>query len=120
MVRRIKNKLGNVDYQSMAQDFVISFSPGALDDLRAIEYLKAAYRFFRFHFDGLEVISAYIHRDETTPHLHIRIAYFDLDRYKFVQKELMQKGITKIDNIRDAFHCASEGYLSKGFMFCSV
>jgi hypothetical protein len=103
MIRRLKRANRKEEYQSMAADYVVTFSNGALDDETALAYLQKAFRFFKYHFDGFEIISAAIHFDEATPHLHLRVSYFNVDLMKFQQDTAMKAGLTDINHIRDEF-----------------
>ncbi len=50
-------------------EFVVTFSPGALDDKQANAYLKDSLRWIRSNFGKDNLVAAVIHRDEKTPHL---------------------------------------------------
>jgi hypothetical protein len=105
MLRSLKNKkTGERELPSMAQEFIFTHSPKALSETKSIEYLRLADKFLREWFDGLEVLGSVIHLDETTPHLHFEVTYFDLGRAKFCQSELQDKGKTDITAIREAWN----------------
>jgi len=104
-VRKKKNKKTNVfEYPSVAQEFVFTYSNGALTDAQGIEYLKLAERFMtEWYGSQIELLQSVIHLDEKTPHIHIDFAYFDLEQGKFCQKELQAHGKTDITAIREAW-----------------
>ena len=105
MLRSLKNKkTGEKELPSMAQEFIFTHSPKALTESESIEFLKLADKFLREWFDGLEVLGSVIHLDETTPHLHFDVTYFDLNRAKFCQSELQDQGKTDIVAIREAWN----------------
>jgi len=105
MLRSLKNKkTGEKELPSMAQEFIFTHSPDALTEVDSIEYLKLADKFLREWFKGLEVLGSVIHLDETTPHLHFDVTYFDLNRAKFCQSELQDQGKTDIVAIREAWN----------------
>jgi len=102
-IRKMKNvQSGEMEYQSTCQEFVISSSPN-FDKTKSVEYLKKADIFFKKRFKNCEIISSEIHLDETTPHLHIIISYFDINKKKWIQKELSKAKITDFDRIRNDF-----------------
>ena len=104
MLRKLKNKkTGEREYPSMAQEFIFTHSSGAMSEIESIKYLKLADKFLREWFGDCEVISSIIHLDETTPHLHFDVSYFDTSLGKFRQAELQKEGKTDINNIRKAW-----------------
>jgi len=104
MLRKLKNKkTGEKEYPSMAQEFIFTYSPGALTEEQGIRYLKLADKFLREWFADFEVIASIIHLDETTPHLHFDLSYFDMVQGKFRQAELQAEGKTDINAIRQAW-----------------
>jgi hypothetical protein len=105
MLRSLKNKKsGERELPSMAQEFIFTHSPKALSESESIAYLRLADKFLREWFDGLEVLGSVIHLDETTPHLHFEVTYFDLNKAKFCQSELQDRGKTDIKAIREAWN----------------
>jgi len=101
--KTLNKKNGNMELSSLSQEFVISSSPDFLSEKESIEYLKKADLFLRKWFPDCEVLQSVIHLDETTPHLHFHISYFDQNNKKFIQKTMSQVGLTDINKIRNAF-----------------
>lgn len=96
-------KTKNIEESALSQQIVFTHSPGIMSEDDSIKYLKLADKFIRNWFQDNEVISSVIHLDETTPHLHVDIAYFDKNDKRFNQKILFESGKTDFDAIRDAF-----------------
>ncbi len=104
MIRRnLDKKTSKYKWKGMWQELVFTYSPGALSEEDAIEYLKQAHQFVINRFPECDVISSIIHLDETTLHLHIHIDYFDMNDARFIQDELANTGRTNINNIRNDF-----------------
>ena len=104
-IRKTLNKKTNeMELGAMSQEFIISSSPDFFKtEEENIQYLKNADKFLREWFPNCEVLQSTIHLDETTPHLHFHISYFDEVNKKFIQKEMSKKGLTDINKIREAF-----------------
>ena len=68
-----------------------------------IRYLKDAYEYLKKRFKGQDVINAVIHLDESKPHLHMVISYFNKELGKWNQRGLDQEGITKLHNLLKDF-----------------
>lgn len=106
------------EYPALSQQFVFSFSHGALSEKDGIEYLRRADEFIREWFEKNEIISSIIHRDETTDHIHIDVAYWNRFEKRFNQKELTQdkdqkgRGKTDISRIREAFQKEVANYFN--------
>ena len=62
-----------------------------------IEYLKEAEQWLRNKFQGQEVISSVIHRDESKPHLHISFSYYNIDLNKWNQRGLKEQKLTNLN-----------------------
>lgn len=88
---------------SLNQQFVFTYSNGALSEEQGVEMLKRSDQFIRNWFLKNEIISSNLHLDETTPHIHVDVAYYDKHEKRFNQKELSAQGKTDIDAIRNAF-----------------
>lgn len=89
-------------------ELVITHSPNAMSEEESIKYLRDSFEFFKDHFKPCEIDDAYIHLDEKTPHLHLKLFYFDNERKKFIQKEMSQEDIkgnrrTNVNHIRYEF-----------------
>jgi hypothetical protein len=68
-----------------------------------IRYLKDAYAFFKERFSNNDILAASIHMDETKPHLHLTISYFDNVEKKWSQKKMAQKKLTDFNLILSDF-----------------
>lgn len=75
-------------------DWVVT-APEGLDRGHLKEFFKASYDFFEKRYGRENVISAYVHMDETTPHMHFAFVpvVFDKKRelYKVSAKQLLTK-----------------------------
>ena len=75
-------------------DWVIT-APEGLDRGHLKDFFKASYDFFEKRYGRENVISAYVHMDETTPHMHFAFVpvVFDKKRelYKVSAKQLLTK-----------------------------
>lgn len=104
MIRKVLNKVNKKrEYKAMVQEFIFTHSPNVMSAQDSVDYCKLALDFIREYYPELEVISAIIHMDESTPHIHIQVAYFDMNVGRFCQSDLQDEGRTDIDNIRDAW-----------------
>lgn len=63
-------------------------------------FLNECFLCLKEHFKSQELLQATIHNDETTPHLHLKIAFFDNKKKKFNQKELL---LSKHDRLETLF-----------------
>ena len=115
MVRKITKGKDKGEYKSMMQEFIFTHSQGALTEEESIKFLEEALAFIREWYPDLEIVSADIHLDEATPHIHIIVSYFNTVQNKFVQADLQKKGKTDIDAIRNAWQkrIESKGYTLK-------
>lgn len=75
-------------------DWVVT-APEGLDQGHLKDFFKASYDFFEKRYGRENVISAYVHMDETTPHMHFAFVpvVFDKKRelYKVSAKQLLTK-----------------------------
>lgn len=114
-INKTKNRMIQKD-KSYSTEYIFTHSPGAMSEKESIEYLKLAFNFIKDRFPNNEILGAYIHLDETTPHIHIDMSYFDTKANKFNQRELYKQKLTDIDDLRAAFqnYIEDKGYnLSK-------
>lgn len=111
MIKKEHNEdTGKKEYKAMSQEFVFSFSRGALDRNQAIEYFTKIDGFMRRWFPNIEVLSSIIHFDEMTPHLHYEVSYFDEVECKFKQDILKNLGLTNINTIRESIQKIANDY----------
>jgi len=104
MLRKVKNKVsGEKEYQSLMQELVFTHSPGEMTEEESVEFLKMALEFIKEFYPDCEIIYAELHLDETTPHLHIGVSYFNQNLCKFEQQAMQKRGMTDINVIRDAW-----------------
>lgn len=77
---------------------------------RSTEYLKEVYNYFCDEFGAENVVSAKVHLDETTPHMHLHFVPVNKENGKLQARVVMDRArINKIHNK------APEYLLSKGF-----
>ncbi len=91
-------------------NFTIQSSREALTPKQHKEFLKECAFTLQEHFKDNEIIECHIHMDETTPHLHFCLSFFNKKRKKFNQKELLEEGKTKIDSIFKALEPVYKKY----------
>ena len=105
-----ENETNGTKYRMITKDaasqynFIIQASKEALTFKQHQEFLcECAYTLHEYFKDN-EIIEAHIHNDETTPHLHFCLSFFNKKRKKFNQKELLEEEKTKIDSIFQGFN----------------
>ncbi len=105
--RKIENKkTKEKSLPALSQQFTFTYSPGAMNEEEGVRYLKIAHKFITEWFIDNEVLQSMIHLDETSPHLHVDIAYYNQKECYFNQKELSSfsgNDRTDINVIRDAW-----------------
>lgn len=112
--KKTNKKTKKKEDPALSQQFIFIYSYGALSEEDGIKYLYLADKFIREWFPDNEIISSIIHLDEKVPHIHIDVAYWDINKKKFNQKELSAYSKnddgekiggfkTDIDYIRDEF-----------------
>lgn len=84
---------------STQYNFTVQASKEALTFKQHQEFLGECAYVLHEYFKENEIIECHIHNDETTPHLHFCLSFFNKKRKKFNQKELLEEGKTKIDSI---------------------
>ena len=82
------------------------------------EFFKHTYEFLNNRYGKKNVISAYVHLDETTPHLHYVFVPVTLDKKKGIEKVSAKEVITKVD--LKSFHQDLDKYLMSKGIECSV
>ncbi|MFA6195971.1 MAG: plasmid recombination protein [Sulfurimonas sp.] len=83
---------------------VVSHSNSAMTETESIKYLKECETWLKNKFPNNEILYSEIHLDETTPHLHLGLSYFDKVNVKFNQKELSQQGLTDFAILQNEMH----------------
>ena len=111
-----ENETNGTKYRMITKDaasqynFIIQASKEALTLKQHQEFLcECAYTLHEYFKDN-EIIEAHIHNDETTPHLHFCLSFFNKKRKKFNQKELLEEEKTKIDSIFQALEPTYKKY----------
>lgn len=111
-----ENETNGTKYRMITKDaasqynFIIQASKEALTFKQHQEFLcECAYTLHEYFKDN-EIIEAHIHNDETTPHLHFCLSFFNKKRKKFNQKELLEEEKTKIDSIFQALEPTYKKY----------
>lgn len=69
-------------------NMTIQATKEALSEEQHIQFLRECNQELKKYFGNNEIIESHIHLDETTPHLHIAIAFFDQELRKFNQKKI--------------------------------
>lgn len=93
-------------------------APKDLDPKQQDEFFKESYKFLENRYGKENVISSYVHLDETTPHMHfafIPVVYDEKkDRYKVSAKERVNKFELK------SFHNDYQEHLDRANVRCNV
>lgn len=74
--------------KAFATEFVISHSNNAMSKNESIEYLKKSYEFIKNRYPDQEILQGEIHLDETTPHIHIIMSFYNTKEQKWNQRNL--------------------------------
>ena len=74
------------------------------------EFFKKSYEFLKNEYGEKNIISSYVHKDETTPHMHFCFIPVVIDKKKNIEKVSAKELITKIH--LQTFHNRLEKYLS--------
>lgn len=77
-------------------DWVVT-APEGLDRGNLKEFFKASYDFFEKRYGRENVISAYVHMDETTPHMHFAFVPVVFDKKKEIYKVSAKQLLTKTE-----------------------
>lgn len=75
------------------------------------DFFKATYDFLESKYKKENVISAWVHKDETQPHIHFTFVPVVLDKKKNIEKVSAKECVTKMDLI--SFHEELQKYLEK-------
>lgn len=95
---------------SFCINYTFQASKESLTQEQHINFLKDIDKQLREHFKNQEVLESIIHLDETTPHLHFSLSFFNVEKMKFIQKELTQQNKTNYYNIEKALKPILEKY----------
>ena len=77
-------------------DWVVT-APEGLDRGHLKDFFKASYDFFEKRYGRENVISAYVHMDETTPHMHFAFIPVVFDKKKEIYKVSAKQLLTKTE-----------------------
>lgn len=77
------------------------------------EFFKKSYEFLKNEYGEKNIISSYVHKDETTPHMHFCFIPVVIDKNKNIEKVSAKELITK--KHLQTFHTKLEKYLSNHF-----
>ena len=77
------------------------------------EFFKKSYEFLKNEYGEKNIISSYVHKDETTPHMHFCFIPIVIDKKKNIEKVSAKELITR--NHLQTFHNRLEKYLSNHF-----
>lgn len=91
--------------------------PKDLDSKRTKEFMKNTYAFLEERYGKKNVISAYVHMDETTPHMHFAFIPVVYDEKKHIEKVCAKEVINRYE--LQTFHEELQNYLEKN-MKCKV
>ncbi len=91
--------------------------PKDLDSKRTKEFMKNTYDFLEERYGKKNVISAYVHMDETTPHMHFAFIPVVYDEKKHIEKVCAKDVINRYE--LQTFHEDLQNYLEKN-MKCKV
>lgn len=83
--------------------------PEALEE----KFFKDTYKFLEFRYGSKNIISAHVHMDEVTPHMHFSFVPVTLDKKKDIEKVSAKEVINKKDLM--TFHKDLEKHLELGF-----
>lgn len=94
-------------------------APKDLDVKQEKEFFKETYKFLKDRYGGEKnVISAYVHKDETTPHMHFAFVPVTIDKKKNIEKVSAKEVVTKRD--LQSFHDDLQKHLDKAKIRCNV
>lgn len=94
-------------------------APKDLQTTQLNDFFKETYNFLVNRYGGEKnVISAYVHMDETTPHLHFAFVPVAIDKKKNIEKLCAKEVINKRD--LQTFHDDLQKHLNQERIFCSI
>jgi hypothetical protein len=96
-------------------DWVITLPKIMGNDER--RFFEETFKFLVGKYKKKNVISAYVHKDETTPHMHFAFVPVAVDKKKNIEK-LCSKDIIGRDDLL-AFHEELDNYLTSVFGYCT-
>lgn len=93
-------------------------APKDLPEEETDEFFKKSYEFLENRYGSKNVVSAYVHMDEVTPHMHFCFVPVVWDEKKCRLKVSAKECISKTE--LKQFHPALEKHLFKNLIFCSI
>lgn len=84
-------------------------APKGLDKSEEKDFFKHTYDFLADRYGEKNVVSAYVHLDETTPHMHFAFVPVVIDKNKGIEKVSAKEKVTRVD--LQSFHSDLEKHL---------
>lgn len=108
--------LNRADVKVMC-DWVVT-APKDLDPKQQDDFFKESYKFLESKYGQKNVISAYVHFDEVTPHMHFAFIPVAIDKKKGIEKVSSKEVLTKLE--LKSFHTDLQNHLDSKGIKCSV
>lgn len=108
--------LNRADVKVMC-DWVVT-APKDLNPNQQDDFFKESYKFLENKYGQKNVISAYVHLDEMTPHMHFSFIPVAIDKKKGIEKVSSKEVLTKIE--LKSFHNDLQNYLDRKGIKCSI
>lgn len=93
-------------------------APKDLDTSQEKIFFEKTYSFLENRYGKKNVISAFVHKDETTPHLHFAFIPVVFDKKKKIEKVSAKEVVNKFD--LQSFHTDLQEYLERCQIRCSI
>ena len=93
-------------------------APKDLEQSQLKDFFKESYNFMAKRYGEQNVISAYVHMDETTPHMHFAFVPVVHDKKKDIDKVSAKEVLTKMELKR--FHGDLQEHLDRAMIRCNV
>lgn len=108
--------LNRADVKVMC-DWVVT-APKDLNPNQQDDFFKESYNFLENKYGQKNVISAYVHLDEVTPHMHFSFIPVAIDKKKGIEKVSSKEVLTKIE--LKSFHTDLQNHLESKGIKCSI
>lgn len=108
--------LNRADVKVMC-DWVVT-APKDLNPNQQDDFFKESYNFLENKYGQKNVISAYVHLDEVTPHMHFSFIPVAIDKKKGIEKVSSKEVLTKIE--LKSFHNDLQNHLDSKGIKCSI
>lgn len=93
-------------------------APKDLEQSQLKDFFKESYDFLSKRYGEKNVISSYVHMDETTPHMHFAFIPVVHDKKKDIDKVSAKEVLTKVELQR--FHGDLQNHLDRAMIRCNV